>query len=356
MLDTTDYSYRDTPDPEREVTGLDVGVGASCIYALLACSNRPNWRMAGTDVDAHSLDCAQHNVHANGLGGRIKLKQMPSEGPLLPVDLLRIEELDFTMTNPPFYSSHQDFQDSAKSRPAGQAPSSAVCTGADNEMICDGGDVGFVLRVLEESLVLRERVQWYTAMLSKLASLQQVVAKLKEHGITNYAVTSLQPGQRTKRWAVAWSFGDMRPRNDVSRHGDLVQAVLPLPTAQTISAPMQDMAWSGKKVDETLKGLDVRWQWRAAAHVGVMEARENVWSRAARRKKKFQAEQADGEDKDVKMVEADGEESGEDEPVALVVKIACKDEEVDVRWLRGRDHVIFSSFCGMLKRALTGRV
>ncbi|CZT19704.1 uncharacterized protein RCC_05556 [Ramularia collo-cygni] len=358
LLDTTDSSYRDTPDPSREVVGLDIGIGASCIYALLACSKRPEWRMAGTDIDVHSLECAQQNINVNGLGERIKLKHMQVDGPILPLDLLKIEEMDFTMTNPPFYSSQQDFQASSKHGSAedSTAASSVVCTGAENEMICEGGDVGFVMRILRESLVLRERVQWYTAMLSKLASLQQVVAALKEHGISNYAVTSLQPGQRTKRWAVAWSFGDMRPRNDISRHGELVQAVLPLPTAQTISTPMQDTIWAGKKVDETIKGLDVKWQWRSGSHMGVMEARENVWSRAARRKKKFQGEKIDdqgsGESKDEMMVD----ESEEEEPVALAVKITCKNEEVDVRWLRGHDHVVFSSFCGMLKRALTGRV
>lgn len=356
ILDTTDSSYRDTPDPAREVLGLDIGVGASCIYALLACSTRPQWRMAGTDVDAHSLECAQANVNANDLGQRIKLKQVDNEGPILPLDFLRIEEMDFTMTNPPFYTSQEDFLASSKHHSA-ENPSSVVCTGAENEMICAGGDVAFVLRILHQSTVLKERVQWYTAMLSKLSSLQQIVAALKEKGITNYAVTSLQPGQRTKRWAVAWSLGDLRPRNDVSRHGELVQAVLPLPTAQTIAAPMQDKVWAGRKVDETVRALDVRWQWREAGSVGVMEARENVWSRAARRKKKFRDEalggaEGEGEKKDAMMVDG---ESEDEEPVALAVKITCKDEEVDVRWLRGHDHVVFSSFCGMLKRALTGR-
>lgn len=316
--------------------------------------------MAGTDIDLHSLECAQQNIDTNGLGQRIKLKHMQPKGPLLPLDLLKIEQLDFTMTNPPFYSSRQDFLASAKGNGAENAATSVVCTGADNEMICEGGDVGFVLRILEESLVLRERVQWYTAMLSQLSSLHQIVAKLKEHGISNFAATSLQPGRKTKRWAVAWSFGDVRPRNDVGRHGDLVQGVLPLPTAQTISTPMQDTAWSGKKVDETIKALDVRWQWRSAAHVGVMETRENVWSRAARRKKKFQSEKSEGgpreDEEDARMVDREGTDSDDDDPVALAVKITCKDEEVEVRWLRGHDHLIFTSFCGMLKRALTGRL
>lgn len=45
------------------------------------------------------------------------------------------------------------------------------------------------------------------------------------------------------------------------------------------------------------------------------------------------------------------EEEEEEEEVALAFSISVKDGEVEVRWLRGKDSVIFESFCGMLKRA-----
>jgi 23S rRNA (adenine1618-N6)-methyltransferase len=48
LLDTTSDSYKDVYDPEREVLGLDIGTGASCIYPLLGCSQRSKWRFAGT--------------------------------------------------------------------------------------------------------------------------------------------------------------------------------------------------------------------------------------------------------------------------------------------------------------------
>ncbi|EMC96392.1 hypothetical protein BAUCODRAFT_70727 [Baudoinia panamericana UAMH 10762] len=353
LLDTTSGDYRDHYDPEREVLGLDIGVGASCIYPLLACSMRPEWRMAGTDVDQHSFDYARKNVEANGLAKRIKLRLSTSDRPLIPLDSMKIEGLDFVMTNPPFYTSHTDMLASYAGK---QAPPSAVCTGADNEMICPGGDVGFVTRILDESLKLRERVQWYSAMLGKMSSLQQLIAKLREHNITNFAVTCLQAGYRTKRWAVAWSFRDLRPRNDVARHGDLVHAVLPSPTAQTIPVPLMSAQFAGDRVSGILQELDVRWQWREAIFTGVMKARENVWSRAARRKKKFQAERDIGRG-EVDAMQLDGDEgdADDDENVALAVKIVCKLEVVEVRWLRGHDHVLFTSFCGMLKRGLTGR-
>ena len=92
-------------------------------------------------------------------------------------------------------------------------PPSSICTGAPVEMITPGGDAGFVLRMIDESLVLREKVKWYSSMLGKLGSVHVVVARLKEVGVGNWAVALLRAGRKTRRWTVAWSFGDWRPRN-----------------------------------------------------------------------------------------------------------------------------------------------
>ncbi|RMX97625.1 hypothetical protein D0868_10545 [Hortaea werneckii] len=353
LLDTTNDTYSDQYDPGREVKGLDIGAGASCIYGLLACKTRPGWLIAGIDIDAHSLMHARVNVESNHLADRIRLVQTDPNDPLIPLQQMQCETLDFVMTNPPFYDSMQDMQSSYTNK---HAPPSAICTGSENEMICPGGDVGFVTRILDESLRLRDRVQWYTAMLGKMSSLQRIVSKLKENGVSNFAVTCLQAGHRTKRWAVAWSFRDFRPRNDVARHGELIHAVLPSPTAQTVAVPMMSPEWAGKKVDATLKELDVQWQWRGEIFTGVLETKGNVWSRAARRKRKFAGSTEGREDADVRMKNGNGVGSDEeDEEVALAVKIVCKQEEVQLRWLKGNDYVLFTSFCGMMKRALTGK-
>ena len=155
----------------------------------------------------------------------------------------------------------------------------------------------------------------------------------------------MQAGKKTRRWAVGWSFGGWRPRNEVARCGELVKSVLPAATAWTVEVSGVEQKGVGQRVDEVVRGLDVRWVWKPLLAAGVMECKENVWSRSARRKKRFAGE---GE----KMEEgSDDEEDGEDE-VALAVKVSCEDGKVEVRWLRGLDHVLFESFCGMLKRAL----
>lgn len=92
-------------------------------------------------------------------------------------------------------------------------PPNAVCTGADVEMVTEGGDYGFAMRMLEESLVLRENVGWYSLMLGKLSSAQKLVERIKSEGLTNWAVKCLVVGKATRRWCVAWSFGALRPAN-----------------------------------------------------------------------------------------------------------------------------------------------
>ena len=78
-------------------------------------------------------------------------------------------------------------------------------------MVTPGGEVAFVTRMIEESLHLNTRVQWYTSMLGKLSSVTEIVERLKENQNDNWCVTEFVQGTRTKRWAVAWSWADMRP-------------------------------------------------------------------------------------------------------------------------------------------------
>lgn len=65
--------------------------------------------------------------------------------------------------------------------------------------------------MIEESLQLRNKVFWYTSMCGKLSSISVLIEKLIEHGNNNYAVTEFVQGNKTKRWALAWSWTDIRP-------------------------------------------------------------------------------------------------------------------------------------------------
>jgi 23S rRNA (adenine1618-N6)-methyltransferase len=174
---------------------------------LLGTVVRPNWRFFATEMDEKSHSYAIKNVEANDLTSRIKVIRInPLEG-ILPLDRQGIPKADFTMCNPPFYASETEMLATFDK----DTPPSAVCTGADCEMITEGGDAGFVVSMVNESKLLGSRVQWYTSMLGKLSSVSVVTKQLKHLGCMNWAVGCLLTGGKTRRWVVGWSWGDIRP-------------------------------------------------------------------------------------------------------------------------------------------------
>ena len=76
---------------------------------------------------------------------------------------------------------------------------------------------------------------------------------------------------------------------------------------------------------------------------------QNVWSRQARRK--------------MQNPDAMADKAAIDETnAALGFKVRLKKDPIDekgvrviIRWLKGRDSVLFESFCGMLKRKVEGK-
>ncbi|KAL2037556.1 hypothetical protein N7G274_009668 [Stereocaulon virgatum] len=352
LLDTTSDSYTDTYDPNRDVVGLDIGTGASCIYPLIGCSQRPKWRFAATDIDEKNLTYARSNISQNNLKLRVRPYQTNYNEPLIPLDAIHLESIDFCMCNPPFYSSTADLllSAAAKSRP----PHSA-CTGADVEMVTSGGEVAFVNRMIAESRVLGNRCQWYTSMLGKYSSVESIVENLHAAEVHNWAVKDLVQGTKTRRWTVGWSWGSMRPSQAVARGtSTLPKHLLPFPSEYTFYMNDSTVDSSARTINNILRALDLNYQYRPTLATGLGFATGNVWSRAARRKQAQKSSEASAS----LQYEHESDDGTDDIEPALGFKIHLGlgdmgGVEVMIRWVKGMDSVLFESFCGMLKRQLT---
>ncbi|KAA8571224.1 hypothetical protein EYC84_000557 [Monilinia fructicola] len=322
LVDTSSDTYTDSHSLDRQVHGLDIGTGASCIYPLLGCTQHPLWKFTGT-------------------------------GPLIPLDEIGCDSLDFTLCNPPFYSSAEDLASSASLK---QRPPFTACTGSATEMVCEGGEVSFVSRMIDESLKLRDRVQWYTSMLGKFSSLSKIIEQLKENKVDNYAVTEFVQGSRTRRWAVAWSFGDRRPSMNVSRGcGSLPKSLLPFPAEQSITILTANKDMVARSLHDTLSECMTLWTWDSKNFAGVGFCDQAVWSRKSRRGRENAriVSRASGS-----HVEVEDQKWPKD--MAFGFKISLEELEGDsngskviVRWLQGHNSVLFESFCGMMKRKLS---
>ncbi|KAH8163395.1 hypothetical protein CIB48_g4859 [Xylaria polymorpha] len=356
LLDSTSSSYTERYELDRKVTGLDIGTGASLIYPLLGCVQRSTWCFIATDINAESLSSARANARLNHLESRIRIVDRVPSGPLIPLNELNIDSIDFVMVNPPFYVSDTELVDLAaqKSRP----PHSA-CTGAPVEMVCEGGEVGFIQRMIDESLVLRSRVQWYTAMLGKQSSLGALVEILRKHKVNNLAVTTFIQGSKTRRWGLAWSFLTRRPSLRASRGlSSTAKSLMPPITAIAIyeSAPQvqTDPIPPLKKIlCDVAESLDLRaWSWDERRLRGVGFSQGNVWSRAYRRRRA-----AEGAVTKPKLsIPSPGVS---DCTFGFSLSIFPESLEkpnsgttVLLRWLQGDDESLFESFSGVIRRSL----
>ncbi|KAM0361410.1 hypothetical protein ACHAP4_001878 [Fusarium culmorum] len=304
----------------------------------------PNDRLCPpANIDSKSLEYARKNVTLNNLDQRIKVIDRKWTDNLIPLDELHVPRIAFTMSNPPFYKSEQELVESAKKK--SQAPF-AACTGAKVEMITTGGEVAFVDRILNESLVLRDRVQWYTSMFGFQSSLVRFVDKLKENNICNYAVTEFVQGSQTRRWAIAWSFGGMRPSQDVARgtKNSLSKNALPDITEETIvdlpfHGSISNFADQFRAELEKLELLS--WEWDAERLEGTGRAAGRVWARAWRRKKQ-RADEEDARSESTKCVFA----------FRVSIRFDKDFMSVSCRWLEGHDPVTFDSFRGHVKKTV----
>ncbi|KAL4760859.1 DUF890 domain protein [Aspergillus foveolatus] len=360
LLDTTGAGCRDAYEPERSVTGLDIGTGCCSIYPILGVRTRPNWKFIATDIDDENIKSSTETVKANNLESRIRIVKTSTDNDLISLNTLGVERLDFTMCNPPFYSSQDEMIASAKEK---DRPPFSACTGAEIEMVTRGGEVSFVSRIITESIALQEKVLWYTSMLGKLSSVSALIERLIELGNTNYAVTEFVQGNKTRRWAIAWSWADRHPAVSVARgikSPNYPKHLLPFPSEYTFSLSGRSIDEISSAVNTELSSLHISWTWHRDLTTGFGFATTNVWSRQYRRAMKISSG-AFNRNLDVDpntaalgfrvqlAMESDTVRTGDE------TKTEKKEVKVLVRWLKGTDSVLFESFCGMVKRKLEGR-
>jgi len=199
--------------------GIDIGTGASCIYPILLTSSNKEWNVIGTEVDALSIESARANVKANHLEDHIQIQlvkptreQQQESGSIYTSDctssggpIARALEccshdstFDFVMVNPPFFDTAQGAEPRADERD--RTPMTSY------EGHYPGGEFGFVCDMIRDSLVVRDRVGWYSAMCGKKTSftrLKQILVHLLGPG--HVQSMEFSPGYMT-RWFLAWTF------------------------------------------------------------------------------------------------------------------------------------------------------
>ncbi|ORY00924.1 hypothetical protein K493DRAFT_278395 [Basidiobolus meristosporus CBS 931.73] len=274
-----DDLLQSTKMDQEVVRGIDIGVGASCVYPLLGCRLNRNWHFLGTEIDPRSFSYAKANVERNGLSDRIQLFLNPTSK-TLPLDEADGDaRFSFAMCNPPFYENYEQVEAGINTK---KLKPRAVCTGSSNELITEGGEAQFISTMISESLELLDRVSWYTTMVGRKETLDVVVAKLKSSKINNYAITEFCQGV-TRRWGLAWSFMDQRLSKEIAQPTSKRLKKLAPPTTQFCHTyplvPIVCRSFLKELMDE----LQVEYSADDETKTLSGLTRVNTWSRSARR-------------------------------------------------------------------------
>lgn len=201
----------------HSIRALDIGVGANCVYPLIGHSEY-GWRFLGLDIDPVSIASANKILQANHshLGNDIEVRLQHSPQQIFKGALTKDESVDVTICNPPFHASIEDAQAGTlrKLRNLNQSsnkpklPAGKVTLnfgGQGTELCCEGGEIGFLRRMINESRQFKHQCHWFTSLVSKTSNLPDVYRALKAAAATEIRTIEMAQGNKKSR-IVAWRY------------------------------------------------------------------------------------------------------------------------------------------------------
>jgi len=199
--------------PTKQIKGLDIGVGANCIYPLLA--NRIyNWKMVGADIDPIAIASAKTNVKGSEVPkDAIEIRYQHNNASIFEGIISENEYFQFSMCNPPFHRSEEEAMKGTlrKLRNLGEkAPRQTKKEillnfgGQANELWCNGGEALFIKRMIKQSVAVKTQVGWFTTLVSKKENLNTIYKQLDKLKATHQTI-KMEQGHKQSR-IVAWKF------------------------------------------------------------------------------------------------------------------------------------------------------
>ncbi len=189
------------------IKGLDIGVGANCIYPILG-HRIYNWDMVGADSSPIAVNAAKKNIIAtSGLSNSITIRQQTDNAYIFKNIIQPSEYFDFTMCNPPFHKSAEEAHKGTTRKLQNLKINSNHTLnfgGQANELWCNGGEALFIKRMIKESVLFKNQVTWFTCLVAKKEHLPKIHKQLDKLNAT-YKTIAMNQGNKQSRF-VAWKF------------------------------------------------------------------------------------------------------------------------------------------------------
>lgn len=197
----------------KAVIGLDVGIGANGIYAIIGASVY-DWDFVGSDIENESIKSVENIVNSNeSLKEKIECKLQTNPENIFTGIIKADDFYDFTLCNPPFHKSLKDAMDGNKRKVQNLTKQKTTKStlnfgGKNNELWCKGGEIAFITKMIKESFEFKNNVFWFTTLVSKKENLPIIYKALEDIKAVQVKTINMSQGQKITR-VVAWTFSNI---------------------------------------------------------------------------------------------------------------------------------------------------
>ncbi len=204
-----EYNFGTIPIGDQ-ITCLDVGIGASCIYPIIGVTEY-GWRFIGSDIDPASIASAQNIVMSNAsLTGKVEFRLQPNPKNIFQGIINKEDKIDITICNPPFHSSMDEAKKGTQRKIknlSGKKEKTPVLNfaGISNELIYDGGEYAFIETMIRESKLFSKNCSWFSTLVSKESNLKGIYRLLEKSQANKIKTIPMGTGNKQSR-IVAWTF------------------------------------------------------------------------------------------------------------------------------------------------------
>ncbi|MEP6445151.1 MAG: RlmF-related methyltransferase, partial [Hyphomicrobiales bacterium] len=170
------------------------------------------WQFVGSDVNPVAVATCDTIIKSNAcLKGAISTRLQSQPKNLFGGIWEEKERFDLTLCNPPFHTSESAMLDESQRKWRGvkgktnEKKPTLNFGGTAPELWCDGGEAGFITRMVKESVQYGDRCVWFTSLVARQGNLETIYRTLKQAGARQVKTIEMAQGQKISRF-VAWSF------------------------------------------------------------------------------------------------------------------------------------------------------
>ena len=196
----------------NNITALDLGVGASCIYPIIGIQEY-GWSFIASDTDPKAIEASQKISDENHvLKNKVDLRLQTIPKNKLKGILKKDEKIDVIICNPPFHGSLEEANAGSLRKLSNlnrkRVEKVALNFGGQNaELWCKGGEIEFIKNLIDEGKEFGKSCFWFTTLIAKRNHEEILVRFMKKAGATDVKIILVGQGNKTGR-IVAWTFLD----------------------------------------------------------------------------------------------------------------------------------------------------